>query len=200
MTTYKTYNGQSFFDIAMHQYGDASMAVHVAIAAGVAVSDQPAGEVALPDGTVKYNVVKSLAARNLIPATWETPESEPGSSQPTLSGNASVNIEDKTIYKAYNGQSFFDIAMYQYGDASMAIHIALAGGLSATSQPVGNVKLPTLADDVNMVVVRAITSRGIIPATWLTDEQQTDKGWLWWSGYLHPDDYLHPDTRLHPGQ
>lgn len=103
-------------------------------------------------------------------------------------------------YKTYNGQSFFDIAMHQYGDASMAVHVAIAAGVAVSDEPVGEVALPDANDSqYSATTVRAITSRGIIPATWLTAESDENNNWLWWDGYLHPDDYMDPDMRLFPG-
>jgi hypothetical protein len=106
------------------------------------------------------------------------------------------------VYKTYDGQSFFDIAMHRYGDASMAVHIAIAAGVAVSDQPAGEVPLPA-ADDTrySAITVQAIAGRGIIPATRLTPENEVNpsNNRLWWDGYLHPDDFQHPEMSLFPG-
>ena len=97
-------------------------------------------------------------------------------------------------YQKHNQQSVFDIAMHHYGDASQAIFIAIANNQSLTDIPADEVELPDA--EINYYVVKSISNRKVIPATWGTGLDGIQTNILFWDGYLHPYDTLSPETQL----
>ena len=75
-TQYKTYEGQSLYDVAAAVLGDASYAIDIAIANGISVTgDLQAGQIlAIPEGKIKANVLQVYNSAGIIPATEASPD------------------------------------------------------------------------------------------------------------------------------
>ena len=68
-------------------------------------------------------------------------------------------------YQVHEGQTIADVSAHVYGTAAYAIDLALYNSISLSDLLTGGqmLKLPTLA--INKYVIKALSVRGIIPAT-----------------------------------
>lgn len=65
------------------------------------------------------------------------------------------------------GQSLFDVAMQEYGDATVAIQIAIANDICVSATPPSRVNLPD-GIDADLPVLQRIASAGCVPASDIT--------------------------------
>ncbi|MEG0012409.1 MAG: hypothetical protein RR706_09650 [Muribaculaceae bacterium] len=70
MRSIEVRQGQSLFDVAVQEYGDAAIAIQIAIANDICVSATPPCRVCLPDGIeVDLPVLQRIASSGCVPAS-----------------------------------------------------------------------------------------------------------------------------------
>jgi hypothetical protein len=71
----------------------------------------------------------------------------------------------QTQYKAYSGQSLYDVAAAVYGDASLADDLAIENYISVTSKLAEGQIINLIEAKKNLYVLKVYESSAIIPAT-----------------------------------
>ncbi len=68
-------------------------------------------------------------------------------------------------YKVYENQTLFDVAAHVYGRVDIVMDLALLNNLSVTEKLQAGQILKMVEGPINILVKKALDSRGIIPCT-----------------------------------
>ena len=81
---YNSFEGQSLYDVAAAVYGDASLAIDLAIGNNLSVTQKlsPGQKIAIVEGKITANVLQVYKSASIIPATAESHGDETTSPQP----------------------------------------------------------------------------------------------------------------------
>lgn len=163
MTSFKTSERQSFFDVAIQKLGSCEAAFALALENGLSLTDELTPGTSLELPAKRNNKVADYFRKlNVAPATYaESASSQSENIEVIYWSNA---LKRQTGVRVSEKQSLFDVAIQKGGSFESVMELALLNGLSITDSllPGQQLELPVAIDND---VVNYFSSKGIVPET-----------------------------------
>lgn len=166
----KVLSGQTILDIAIQSCGGIEAAFDLAMLNGLNPTDDlvPGQELVLPD-VVNSDIQEYFQNKNIHPATLLTVQSQViGSVVDTIIRN--VSTIQSNLIPVIQGQTFFDIAIQEFGSVEAAFLFATLNGFSVTDDLVPGALLQK-TDVINKNILSYYKNKNIKPATGLGSSQ-----------------------------
>jgi hypothetical protein len=163
----KVLSGQTIFDISIQSCGGIEAAFDLAMLNGLNPTDDlvPGQELLLPD-VVNSDVQQYFQNKNIHPATLLTVQAKViGSVVDTIIRN--VSTIQSNLIPVIQGQTFFDIAIQEFGSVEAAFSFATLNGFSVTDDLVPGALLQK-TDVINKNIHSYYQNKNIKPATGLS--------------------------------
>jgi hypothetical protein len=166
----KVLSGQTILDIAIQSCGGIEAAFDLAMLNGLNPTDDliPGQELILPD-VIDSDVQQYFQNKNIHPATLLTVQAQiTGSVVDTIIRN--VSTIQSNLIPVIQGQTFFDIAIQEFGSVEAAFQFATLNGLSVTDDLVPGA-LFQKTTVINKNILGYYQNKNIKPATGLSSSQ-----------------------------
>ena len=161
----KVLQGQTLFDIAIQECGNAEAAIALAMSNGLSLTDElvPGIELILSD-MIDQDIATYFKDKNIKPATLLTVQAEVVAS--VIDTVIRTTAVQSNMIPVIQGQTLFDIAIKEFGSIEAAFDLATINNLSVTDVLVpGTLLQKTFV--VNKKIASYYSDKALTPATGL---------------------------------